>query len=291
MSMFPEEFKGEIFIPDKTPLKEALKRTTFLCVAAHHDDIEIMALPGILKAFRDDDLFFTGVVLTNGQGSLRTGHYAHFSEGEMMAIRKKEQKKAAFIGEYSALILLDYSSHDIKRPQREIILTIKEIVTETNPRVIYTHNLADKHHTHVAVSLRLIEALRSLPPYLYPKKVYGCEVWRDLDWLCDEEKVSFDVSQQDHLASSLIGVFDSQISHGKRYDLAIKGRRRAHATFSSTLKPDTTSSLGYAMDLTPLIKKDGIEIKDYVLGSIQRFAKEVEDTITLLSHTGEEFIK
>ena len=61
--------------------------------------------------------------------------------------------------------------------------------------------------------------------------MHGCEVWRDLDWLLDREKVVHDVAGQEGLAAQVGGVFDSQIAGGKRYDLAVMGRRRANATF------------------------------------------------------------
>lgn len=280
--MFPKEFHGEIYIPDNTPYEKALEKTTYLGLAGHHDDLEIMALPGILKAFRKEHLSFTGVVLTDGGGSPRRGPYASFSDEEMMRVRKEEQKKAAYIGEYGALILLDYSSKEVKDPeQKKIVELLREILQKTRPEIVYTHNLADKHKTHVAVSLRVIEAIRSLPPLEQPEKLYGCEVWRDLDWLPDEEKVVFDLSHGEPLASSLIGVFQSQIHGGKRYDLAIHGRRRAHATFSETHETDSNTLQGYAMDLTPLMKKDGLEVVDYIKEAIQRFSQEVEETISL----------
>ena len=34
---------AEIYIPDGMPAEQALARTTHLCLAAHQDDIEIMA--------------------------------------------------------------------------------------------------------------------------------------------------------------------------------------------------------------------------------------------------------
>ena len=40
---------------------------------------------------------------------------------------------------------------------------LKTLIAVMKPQVIYTHNLADKHDTHVAVTLRLIRALRELP--------------------------------------------------------------------------------------------------------------------------------
>jgi hypothetical protein len=77
-------------------------------------------------------------------------------------------------------------------------------VEAARPQVIYTHNLADKHDTHVAVVLRTLQALRELPREARPEHVYGCEVWRDLDWLSDADKVVFDVQAHENLAMSLV---------------------------------------------------------------------------------------
>ena len=39
---------AEIYVPDEEPVEQALARTTHLCLAAHQDDIEIMAAQPIL---------------------------------------------------------------------------------------------------------------------------------------------------------------------------------------------------------------------------------------------------
>ena len=119
----------------------------------------------------------------------------------------------------------------------------------TQPTYLYTHNLADKHDTHVAVALRAIQAVRSLPTSRRPQRVFGCEVWRDLDWLLDEDKVPFDLTEHQSLQVALLGVFDSQIAGGKRYDLATMGRRRANATYFQSHGVD--SSLGCLLYTSP----------------------------------------
>jgi LmbE family N-acetylglucosaminyl deacetylase len=147
-----------------------------------------------------------GVVVTNGSGSPRNGPYAEFSDERMREIRKLEQKKAAVIGEISAVALLDYSSDEVKDPRdSDIVNEIADLVMAARPSVLYTHNFADKHDTHVAVAVKVIQALRSLPPDALPEKIYGCEVWRDLDWLPDNEKVSFDVFNPPEHCSSVAG--------------------------------------------------------------------------------------
>jgi hypothetical protein len=40
---------ADVFVPDGIPVATALARTTHLCIAAHQDDIEIMAYHGIAE--------------------------------------------------------------------------------------------------------------------------------------------------------------------------------------------------------------------------------------------------
>ena len=274
---------AKLFVPDGTAAEVALARTTHLAVAAHPDDIEIMAADGILRCFRQRDRWFTGVIVTDGSGSPRTGLYADYSDAAMRAVRREEQEKAAVLGEYSAQLFLDYPSSAVKGERRtEVVEDLVALLEATQPEIIYTHNLADKHATHVAVALRLIEALRRLPPEKRPRHLYGCEVWRDLDWMCDEEKVALNVSAHENLQMALLGLFDSQIAGGKRYDLATMGRRRAHATYFASHDVDAATGLTFAMELTPLIEDPTLSIEAFVLEHIQRFADEVSRQLTRL---------
>jgi LmbE family N-acetylglucosaminyl deacetylase len=267
---------AEVFVPDGEPVDKALARTTHMAIAAHHDDIEIMAYDGILQCFQQDQRWFCSVVVTDGGGSPRADLYAGYTDSEMRAVRRKEQKKAAVVGEYGAQVLLDYPSAVVKDgANQESVDDITRLLEVTRPEVVYTHNLADKHDSHVAVALRVIRAIRRLPATVRPRRLYGCEVWRDLDWLVDTDKVAFDVSAKENLQVALVGVFDSQISGGKRYDLATMGRRRANATYSESHHVDVTTGTTFAMDLTPLVQDPAADIKGYVERYVQRFAQDI----------------
>jgi LmbE family N-acetylglucosaminyl deacetylase len=271
---------AEFFVFDGKPVEEAINRTTYMSIAAHQDDIEIMAYDGILKCFNNPEEWFFGVVVTNGSGSARDGEYKNYTDEDMINIRKLEQKKAAFIGEFGALALLDHPSKEVKDPKNtEIADEMLRLLNQAKPKVLYTHNLADKHDTHIGVTTKVIKALRKMDKKDRPEKVYGCEVWRNLDWMVDSEKVSFDVSAHPNLAASLVEVFDSQIVGGKRYDLAALGRRLANATFSESHFVDKTNAVSLAMDLTPLIEDDSLDISAYVLDYIERFKKDVQNRI------------
>jgi len=275
---------AEVFVPDGLPVDQALARTTHLAISAHQDDLEIFAAEPILQCFQQEDKWFTGVVVTDGRGSPRDDLYKHYTDEEMRTVRFKEQKKAAVIGEYAAQVFLDYPSKIVKDgSDKRTVQDIQALVRATQPEFVYTHNLADKHETHVSVVLRVIEALRSLPEKERPKRLYGCEVWRDLDWMLDTDKVFFNCSGHENLQAALLGVFDSQIVGGKRYDLATLGRRRAFATFSETHSTDVATGLSYGMDLTPLIEDTSLDTHTFVQGLIRHFAEDVGNRLKRMS--------
>lgn len=274
---------AEIFIGDGAALDEALARTTHLAICAHQDDIEILAVHGILECFHHPGRGFSGVVVTDGAGSARAFEYADATDEQMKAVRRIEQKKAAFVGEYAAQFLLDHPSSFVRDPGETVVVDeLLQVLTASRPEIVYTHNLCDKHETHVAVALRTITALRRLPVGLRPRQVIGCEVWRDLDWLPDPVKVSLDVSGKEHLQAALLGVFDSQIAGGKRYDLATLGRRRAHATFSESHGIDAAEGLIHGMDLMPLVEDPDLEPATYVEDLIRAFSADVVGRLSRL---------
>lgn len=270
--------EAEIYVPAgaSTTPEAALARTTHLCVAAHQDDIEIMAHHGIAECYDRSDKFFTGVVVTNGAGSPRSGVYAKFNDLEMQALRRSEQRRAADLGRYNLQLQLGHPSGDVKTPrERNVFMDLMTIFGGCAPEIVYLHQPADKHDTHVAVFLRCLEALRGLPVEKRPRRVVGCEVWRDLDWLMDADKVALDASALPELAPELLKIFDSQISGGKRYDLAALGRRRANATFHQSHSTDAATALTWAVDLTPLVKDETLSVLEYTEALIERLRQDV----------------
>lgn len=280
---------ASVFVPFGGTAEAALEKTTVLAIGAHHDDIEIMAHHGILRAFGSDQESLTGVVVTNGSGSPRDDLYAAYTDEQMMAVRRREQCKAAVVGDYGAAVFLDHSSAAVKDQQNpDPVADLKALLTNTRPDAIYTHNLTDKHDTHVGVVLRLLQALQELPAALHPKQFYGCEVWRALDWLCDDDKCALDVSAHENLAMALVGVFDSQICGGKRYDLATQGRRRANATYLASHATDDSQALTYAMDLMPLLQDPTLDPGRFAESLIDNFAQDVKARIGKLQNCGDK---
>lgn len=268
---------ADVFVPDGLPPTVALAQVTHLCIAAHQDDIEIMAHAGIVDCLESPGKWFGGVVVTDGAGSPRSGVYAGYIDEKMKEVRRDEQRRAAKLGRYGIQIQLAHPSVLVKSASaaEPIRSDLAAILSGCKAEVIYLHNPADKHDTHVGVLLRSLEVLRELPADRRPSRVLGCEVWRDLDWLLDADKVALDSGRRPGLAAELLKVFDSQIAGGKRYDLATVGRRLANATFHTSHATDRLEGITWTMDLTPLVNDPKLSVRDYALGYIDRLRADV----------------
>ncbi len=272
---------ADTFVPASGPSAglapaAALARTTHLCVIAHQDDIEINAYPAVAECYGRADRFFTGVVMTNGAGSARTGKYGSFTDADMQRVRREEQRTAATIGKYNLQLQLAHPSADVKQPGHAAVAAdLAAIFGGCRPSVVYLHQPADKHDTHVACLLRCLEALRALPRDRRPARVLGVEGWRDLDWLADDQKVPMDASPHPELAEKLVAVFESQIAGGKRYDLAAMGRRLANATFFASHATDKTNAISFAMDLTPLVHDEKLSVADFTVAHVEKLRADV----------------
>lgn len=273
-----------VHTPDGVSHAIAFKRTTHLGVGAHQDDLEFMAMHGILECFQKQDRWFSGIICTDGAGSSRTGDYCDYSDEDMKSVREGEQKTAAAIGQYSFVAQLAHPSQVAKEPDLRfnLVRDLQHLFEETRPDIVYTHNPFDKHPTHVGVFLAVLEAIRGMPLEERPPHLVGCEVWRGLDWLPDTLKVVQNVSAHPNLAASLNGVFDSQIVGGKRYDLAVEGRRLANATFFDAHSIDGANKVQYAVNLDSLIDARERVLGEFVAEYLSAFKSEIEGTLRQL---------
>jgi LmbE family N-acetylglucosaminyl deacetylase len=197
-------------------------------------------------------------------------------------VRRREQERAAVLGEYGAVVFLDHASGVVKDPaERAVVDELLAVLRATRPSVVYTHALSDLHDTHVAVALRLLEACRKLAPEERPRRILGCEVWRDLDWLTSVDKVELAVDARPELQAALLAAFESQVSE-KRYDRAALGRRAAHAAFTDIRHADRHEGVVWAMDLTPLLAEVA-QPAELVQSFVRRLEADVLGRIKKLS--------
>ncbi len=278
-----------VYIPSGEGIDLALSRTTHLSIGAHPDDLEFMSFHGISACYEKSDAFFTGIVVTDGAGSVKSGPCAGMSAKELIEIRAQEQKKAAAIGKFNALIMLQYESSDLKSTlpidQRSWIQDLQSLFALCRPKTVYSHNPFDKHPTHLAVILPLIQFLQSLPPSQKPERLYGCEVWRGLDWVLEADRISLPLKEHEALSEALNRIFVSQIDAGKNYAEAIRGRRIANATFTNPHSTDPAPQMELALDLTLLMHQSPDQLLPYFQSMLHRFESELLGNIQ--EHLGE----
>ena len=267
---------ADIFVPGGGDWRQALGRVTHLGIGAHPDDLEFMAFHGINECLHGPGIF-GGVVVTDGRGSVPEKGVR--VEG-LAEERAAEQRAAARLGNYGIMLQLGLASPSLGGEARGgLVEELVDIFGQARPRVVYTHNPADRHRTHLAVCLAVVSALRALPAEERPELVYGCEVWGDLDWLPESDRVRLDCGKNEALAEKLNALFLSQIRGGKRYDLAVQGRRRAHATFDDPRTADAATMITLAMDLSPLLSQPELAVEEFVGSIIDRFRRGVSERL------------
>ena len=260
--------EAEIVVAEGDEVDAALSRTRILGVGAHPDDLELMSWHAIASGRAHGS--YSGVVVADGADSPRKDDDADARRQDLTRTRRDEQRRAARVGGYAACVLLGYPSAAIKHAHNAgLVADLAALLAVTRPEVVYTHSPCDFHDTHVAVALHVIAAARTLPIEARPRALYGCEVWGGLDWLAAPERVAFDVGAAVELGERLVAVFTSQL-HGKRYDVAALGRRRANEVFLEPHSVDRHEATELALDLSALLREPAPDVHAFVMELLGR---------------------
>jgi LmbE family N-acetylglucosaminyl deacetylase len=270
---------ADVYVPDGTPAEPALSRVTHLGIAAHADDLEIMAYHGIRRG-REERAHFGGVVCTDGRGAPRAGAFARLSDDEMRQVRRDEQREAARRGGYAAVVQLDHASESVKSgAATQVVEDLVAVLRSTRPEVVYTHNPMDAHLTHLGVCSGVLDAIRRLAAAERPRKVLGCEGWRGLDWLPEADRTRLELGRDDADWSGLIRAFASQTEGGRPYDEGALGRARANAVFAEARESGGDERVWLALDLTPVTAAGGPELESFVRERLEAFTREVLEAL------------
>jgi LmbE family N-acetylglucosaminyl deacetylase len=264
---------AELYIPDGKAQAEAFASAYggALAIGAHQDDLEIFAMHGIGQSFSRSSKRFVGVTVTNGGGSARKGPFVNLTDAQMVDERHKEQNEAARLGNYAAQFQLRYPSSSIKGISpplgQELVQELLAILRLTKPETLYIHNPFDKHESHLACMRASLEAVRiyagEMDPQFPLRTIFGCEVWRGLDWLPDSYKVLLDVSDYLDLQRELIGAHRSQIEGSKNYIDATLGRQFANATYNDSHNLDEAVAATLALDLSEFLTDPDLTLVNF----------------------------
>jgi LmbE family N-acetylglucosaminyl deacetylase len=266
---------ADFFVPDGRPPDEALARVTHVGVGAHADDLELMAFHGIAHCLATPGAWFGGAVASDGARAPRTGRFSGLGDRELREVRRAEQRAAAQRGRYAAVAQLDYPSPAVVAGDAHLVDDLFTFLDAARPRVVYTHDPGDRHATHVATCAATVAALRRLPAEWRPARVYGCEVWRSLDWLAEEDLVRLDVSGHDETWRALLACFPSQTEGARPYERGALGRAQANAVFSEARAAGGGGGVWLALELTPLLRDETLTLSEFVSERVERFRAEL----------------
>lgn len=267
--------KGSIYLPKegkKGPVK-------YLCICADAGDTEIMAIDGIQRGYRAKKYTFATVITSDGLSLERAGKLAKATDRKVNTTKNREQKAAAEIGRYNSVYFLSHKTDEILDQENEdIVNEYLEIIKELKPRIIYTHSILDRDPTHVSVAVKVINALRKLRKGQMPAVLYGCEMWRDLDWVDPSKVISFDVSHNIRLQKQLINVHQSQ-NASRDFINATIGRRYVNATYSRSEKKKDAKLTARAINMTTLLRRKEYPIKRFAMSFVDDLYTSINDSM------------
>jgi LmbE family N-acetylglucosaminyl deacetylase len=247
-----------------------------LVIGAHPDDVELLGLADIGACREDSRRWFTGVTVADGAGAAGPVDTDASDPVGVAARRRQEQRNAARIGRYGLQLQLGRPSAEVLDPGTRlgVVDRLAELFAVTRPARVLTHSLLDRHPTHVAVALAVIDACHRSKSDERPRELLGVEVWRGHDWVPDTAKVRLDASGQSELGSRLLAAHASQVAVRPYADAAV-ARRRANATFDDPHRLDAVDEVILAIDLTALVADEASDPVAHVDGIIDGLRDEV----------------
>ena len=181
-----------------------------LAVGAHPDDIEISCGGTLLKYVKRGDEVF---VCHLSDGDL--GHVSIMPE-ELGAIRRKEAQDAGELAGYT-VIWGGFHDLDIFADNREARDKLVEIIRETKPDVIITHNPEDYMPDHTATSKLVFDASFAASIPHYPCKnptvvpvtpIYYMESMSGMDFVPTEY---VDITDEEEKKEQIFSCHESQV--------------------------------------------------------------------------------
>lgn len=183
-----------------------------LCIVDEVTDVERVGAGGIIETLYNPNKSFVGAVIRTPHDISNCGLYNLYNEEDMVDIRLAEQKKAANIGSYNSLYVLNYTDLSNKGA---IIDDLIALIKAYRPEKIYTYSPYEKDREKVQTVLMLIEALSRIDEEYRPQLVVGAAISRELSFLPTEQVLNLGIDSKIDLAYSLLDIYDSVIENNE----------------------------------------------------------------------------
>ena len=155
--LFIKDNRHKLLTSNRVPLNDKVKI------------VSLMLGKGVfLKVYNfcDGNRCFVGVISRAPHDILGKNLYAGYSDQDMISIRMQEAVKAANIGSYASLYLLNYAS--LKEEKNFLLSDYKNLLNNYRPNVIFTFSPFDDDIDHIVSLTVLIEAIKHCLLYTSP---------------------------------------------------------------------------------------------------------------------------
>lgn len=189
-----------------------------LCIAGECGDVERLGLGGVIDALYNPNKSFVGVVTRAPHDIQNGGRYGLYSPADMIDIRLAEQQKAANIGSYGSIYVLNYQSYE---DRESIIEDYVSLFKAYRPEIVYTYSPFEKDPAKIEVMKMVITALGRIEDGYRPQVIYGSYLGASLDLLADGQSVSLGLDSKVEYAYSVLDIYDSANENGENWDVAL----------------------------------------------------------------------
>lgn len=179
-----------------------------MCLAANITDVEILGSGGIIDSLYNPNKSFVGVVAYAPTEIPNAGLYSLYNPQDMIRIRQEEQQKAANIGSYNSVFLLNHNNEE-EEVVESIINDFVGLIKAYKPEIIYTFSPFDLDPAKIEIMKCVIIALSRIVDDYRPKAVYGVYTEGSLSFVPLTQLVDLGIETKIGFAYSLLNVYDS----------------------------------------------------------------------------------
>lgn len=192
----------------------AAKQGTLVALgfAVEAGDLEVIASSHISDVICDGHRSFVGVITRTPHDVEAVGAYSGFDADEMVTVRLHEAQKAANIGSYQALYLLNYG--ELAEPSPELVADYRDLLVTYRSDIVFTYSPLDRNREHLVSLKALLQAVNSLEAEQRPAHIYAVNTGGDLGQLLAEELVDLDYDARLPLIESMLSVYVSLAEAG-----------------------------------------------------------------------------
>ncbi len=174
--------------------------------AVEAGEIEVISSAHISDILCEGNRSFVGVITRTPHDVLPCGDYEAYSENDMVSVRLHESIKAANIGSYQALYLLN--DGELEEVNEELVNDYYDLLFTYKPDIVYTYSPLDRNKEHIISLKALLLALSKLEDY-FPEHIYAVHFDGEGYIFDEEDIVHLDVDSRYDIINSMLSVYVS----------------------------------------------------------------------------------